>query len=249
MPSIGSSLGSVAVTGASGFVGAHVVRTLLERGYTVRGCVTDPSNPEKTAHLLAMSEAGYPGKLTLHGANLLDSGSYDAVLEGCVGLLHVGTAMGYAGANKPQEVYDGAVSGTHNVMDSVTLKRVIYTSSFAAVGHAAPPGYVFTEADWASDGRENDPLWSLENLNEKGETGYEMAKVETEMHLSQDAARTLSSRPRGPRPLHSALSQKGCFRLLCGLIGENLDRDPGRRGGSRWHCGIAVDFDSRMPSA
>ena len=35
------------------------------------------------------------------------------------------------------------------------------TSSFAAVGHPAPAGYVYTEKDWASDGREDDPLWNF----------------------------------------------------------------------------------------
>jgi dihydroflavonol-4-reductase len=187
MPSIDSSTGPVVVTGASGFVGAHVVRTLLERGYAVRACVTDRGNREKTGHLLAMKDADHGGELTLHRANLFEEGSYDAPLDGCTGLLHVGTAMGYARANKPQEVYDGAVGGTGNVMRSVarvgTVKRIVYTSSFAAVGHPAAPGYVFTEDDWASDDRENDSNWNLENLNEKGETGYEIGKVETERML------------------------------------------------------------------
>ena len=92
--------------------------------------------------------------------------------------------MGYGGANKPQQVYDGAVSGTQNVMRSVekagTIKRFIYTSSFAAIAHPSPSGYKYTEADWASDNRENDPNWNLDNLNDKGEIAYEMAKVETE---------------------------------------------------------------------
>jgi nucleoside-diphosphate-sugar epimerase len=152
----------------------------------VRACITDPSNASKREHLLAMNEAGLPGTVALHRANLLEEGSYDEPFAGCSGVLHVGTAMGYAGANNPQQVYDGAVGGTRNVMRSVqkagSVKRLVYTSSFAAIGHPAPAGYVFTENDWASDNRENDPNWSLENLNEKGETGYAMAKVETE-HL------------------------------------------------------------------
>ena len=184
MPAVTPSDGPVAVTGASGFIGSHTVLTLLKRGYQVRACITDPSNATKTEPLLAMNDAGHPGRVTLHRANLLEEGSYDAPFAGCCAVLHVGTAMGYGGANKPQEVYDGAVGGTHNVMGSVqragTVKRFVYTSSFAAIAHPAASGYVFTEKDWASDNRENDPSWSLENLNDKGETGYAMAKVETE---------------------------------------------------------------------
>ena len=184
MPPVTPSDGAVAVTGASGFIGSHVVLSLLKRGYEVRACITDPGNPIKSDPLLAMNDAGHPGRVTLHKANLLEPGSYDEPFAGCRALLHVGTAMGYGGANKPQQVYDGAVGGTANVMKSVqkagTVRRLVYTSSFAAIGHPAPSGYVFTEKDWASDNRENDPDWNLENLDDKGETGYAMAKVETE---------------------------------------------------------------------
>jgi nucleoside-diphosphate-sugar epimerase len=184
MPSVSRSDGPVAVTGASGFIGSHVVHSLVKRGYEVRACITDRSNPIKTDHLLALGDTGGPGSVTLHQAYLLEEGSYDAPFAGCCAIAHVGTAMGYGGAHKPQEIYDGAVGGTRNVMGSVrragTIKRFIYTSSFAAIAHPAPPGYVFTEEDWASDQRENDPSWSLTDLNEKGEIGYAMAKVETE---------------------------------------------------------------------
>jgi uncharacterized protein YbjT (DUF2867 family) len=37
--------------GASGFIGAHVVKCLLEKGYNVRAVVRDASNKEKTAFL------------------------------------------------------------------------------------------------------------------------------------------------------------------------------------------------------
>ena len=49
----------------------------------------------------------------------------------------------------PQKVYDGGLVATRLVIDSVkkagTVKRLVYTSSFAAVGHPAPEGHVYTE--------------------------------------------------------------------------------------------------------
>ncbi|MCH2335376.1 MAG: NAD-dependent epimerase/dehydratase family protein [Pseudomonadales bacterium] len=191
MPAVTSSDGPVAVTGASGYIGSHVVISLLTRGYNVRACITDPDNPDKTEHLLALNNADYSGNVELHTANLLDNGSYDRPFADCSAILHVGTAMGYGGANDPRQVYEGAVNGTSNVLASVrkagTVKRFIYTSSFAAIGHPAPPGYVYTENDWASDDRDNDPDWNLDNLEEKGETGYAMAKVETEHMVNRIA--------------------------------------------------------------
>lgn len=42
---------TVLVSGASGYVGAHVVENLLNRGYIVRGTVRSTSNKEKISHL------------------------------------------------------------------------------------------------------------------------------------------------------------------------------------------------------
>ena len=190
MPSVSKADGPVAVTGASGYIGAHVVIALMKRGYEVRACVRDMSNPDKSAFLLALNEE-HPGKLSLHQANLLDEGSYDEAFSGCSAVLHVGTAMGYGNVNNPQQVYDGAINGTKNVLGSVkrsgTVKRFVYTSSFAAIGHPAKSGYVFTEDDWASDNREKDKNWNTDNLIDKGEIAYAMAKVECEHIVNQFA--------------------------------------------------------------
>ncbi|MDP7638113.1 MAG: NAD-dependent epimerase/dehydratase family protein [Candidatus Hydrogenedentes bacterium] len=184
MASVTSADGPVAVTGASGYVGAQVVIALMKRGYTVNACVREANNPDKIDHLLALNKEGHPGKLALFSANLLDQGSYDLPFAGCSAVFHVGSAMGYGNLNDPQQVYDGAIDGTKNILGSVkktaTVKRVIYTSSFAGIGHPAPQGYVFTEEDWGSDNRENDPDWGPENIGKVHETSYAMAKVDTE---------------------------------------------------------------------
>ena len=41
MPAVKSLDGPVAVTGASGYIGSHVVVALMKHGYTVHACVTD----------------------------------------------------------------------------------------------------------------------------------------------------------------------------------------------------------------
>ena len=191
MPSVKPSNGPVAVTGASGYVGSQVVIALMKRGYSVHACVTDLNNPDKVDHLNALNESDHAGRLELFAANLLEAGSYDRPFADCSAVLHVGTAMAYGGVNNSRQVYEGAVDGTRNVLGSVakagSVKRFVYTSSFAAIGHPAPPGYVFTESDWASENRESDENWSLDRIDVNGETAYAMAKVETEHLVNRTA--------------------------------------------------------------
>jgi len=187
MTAVKPSDGPVAVTGASGYIGLHAVILLVKRGYTVHACVRE-NIPLKTDPLKALNNGDYPGKMELFTANLLDKGSYDAPFKGCVAVLHIATRWG-----TPPQVYEGAVTGTQNVLESVrkvgTVKRVVYTSTFSAIYHKEKSGYEFTENNWASENREADPRWSLDQINDTsdGDIAYSMAKVETE-HTSYRTA-------------------------------------------------------------
>ncbi|MFW9988728.1 MAG: NAD-dependent epimerase/dehydratase family protein [Candidatus Odinarchaeota archaeon] len=187
MPAVEPSDGPVAVTGASGYMGSHVVIALMRHGYTIHACLRDPNNPDKTEHLLTLNSGDYTGHVELYTANLLEKGSYDEPFANCCAVLHVGTPMGYDGDNNPRQIYEGALNGTRNVLDSVqkvgTVKRFVYTSSFSAIYHPTHSGYVYTEKDWATDNRENDPNWSVDRIDIDGDMSYSMAKVEVE-HLS-----------------------------------------------------------------
>ena len=129
MPRVTSADGPVAVTGASGYIGSHAVIALVKKGYTVRACVTDQSNPDKIEHLLALNRGTHPGSVELRTANLLREGSYDEIFSGCSAVLQVGSPMGYGNANGPRQVYDGTLNGTRNVLNSIRNPDLLSESS------------------------------------------------------------------------------------------------------------------------
>ena len=140
----------IGVTGANGFIGAHIVRALLERGYRVRGTVRSLADPKRTAHLTALP--GAAERLELVEADLLDTDAFGRFAEGCEAVLH--TASPYIIATKhPQaDLVDPAVNGTLNVLracaQAPSVRRVVLTSSFAAVTDEPEDAHVYTEADW-----------------------------------------------------------------------------------------------------
>ena len=141
----------VCVTGASGYVGTHVVRELLERGYEVRGAVRDDADAKKTAHLRALP--GADERLELASADLMEEGSFDEVVKGCPLVCHAAAAVRMTAKNPQRDIVDPAVEGTRLVLESVArmgdARRVVLTSSVAAIeDDSRPQGHRFTEDQW-----------------------------------------------------------------------------------------------------
>ncbi|XP_006365623.1 cinnamoyl-CoA reductase 1-like isoform X1 [Solanum tuberosum] len=145
---------TVCVTGASGYIASWLVKFLLQRGYTVKATVRDPNDKKKTDHLTSLD--GAEERLHLFKANLLEEGSFDAVVEGCEGVFHTASPF-YLGVKDPQaELIDPALKGTLNVLESVaktpSVRRVVLTSSVAAVafnGKPRTPEVVVDETWWS----------------------------------------------------------------------------------------------------
>ena len=58
--------GAMVVTGASGYIGAWIVRDCMEQGYEVRACVRDANNPAKTQHLIELISLGLRVQVTVY---------------------------------------------------------------------------------------------------------------------------------------------------------------------------------------
>ncbi|KAI5419791.1 phenylacetaldehyde reductase [Lathyrus oleraceus] len=147
----------VCVTGASGFIASWIVKFLLQRSYTVRATVRDPSDPKKVDHLIKLD--GAKERLQLFKADLLEQGSFDSAVEGCDGVFHTASPVRFRFVvDDPQaELIDPAVKGTLNVLKSCakspSLKRVVFTSSNAAVAYNTRPKNpgVIVDETWFSD--------------------------------------------------------------------------------------------------
>lgn len=145
---------TVCVTGASGYIASWLVKFLLQRGYTVKATVRDLNDEKKVDHLTSLD--GAKERLHLFKADLLEEGSFDAVVEGCEGVFHTASPF-YLGVKDPQvEMIDPALKGTLNVLGSVaktpSVRRVVLTSSVAAVafnGKPRTPEVVVDETWWS----------------------------------------------------------------------------------------------------
>lgn len=151
-----SGLGKiVCVTGGSGYIASWIVKLLLQRGYTVKASVRDPSDAKKTAHLLALD--GAKERLQLFKANLLEEGSFDPIVSGCDAVFHTASPFYHAITDPQAELIDPALKGTLNVLGSCakhpSVKRVVLTSSIAAVSYNRKPRTpeVVVDETWFSD--------------------------------------------------------------------------------------------------
>jgi len=120
------------VTGASGFLGWHVARVLLERGYRLRALVRPGSRVD------ALDVECVTG-------DLRDAASLERAVAGCGLLFHV--AADYRlWARDPGELYRSNVDGTRNLLQAAQdagVERVVYTSTVGCIG--VPPGGVGDE--------------------------------------------------------------------------------------------------------
>lgn len=118
------------VTGATGFVGSHVVRQLVERGERVRVLTRTSSRRDRLDGLAVEFAEG----------DLRDAASLGRACRGVGSVFHV--AADYRlWAAEPREIYESNVDGTRNLLDAARragVERFVYTSTVATIAVPRP---------------------------------------------------------------------------------------------------------------
>ncbi|CAM8912454.1 unnamed protein product [Rhodiola kirilowii] len=136
----------VLVTGASGFLGGRLCHALLDQGYHVRAFIWDKETNHSSS--LPSHSAGRTGSvLDLVYGDVTDFESLLKAFSGCVAVFHV-AAIVDAWHPNPSLFMSINVGGLKNVLQAAketeTIEKIIYTSSFFAIG-PTDNGYVADE--------------------------------------------------------------------------------------------------------
>jgi len=138
----------VLVTGATGFIGLHCIKQLLERGVSVKGTIR--SKKREAEVIQAMLKCGLNiQNLELVETNLLHDNGWLEAMQDCDHILHV--ASPNYDPDK-EDIVKVAVEGTKRVLWAASqsnIKKMVMTSSLAAVTGCSEEEKEFNEDDWA----------------------------------------------------------------------------------------------------
>jgi nucleoside-diphosphate-sugar epimerase len=145
-------MSTVLVTGGSGFIGSHCILQLLAAGHQVRTTVRNLKRQADVRALLKVGGAEPGEQLSFFAADLeKDMGWSDAV-AGCEYVLHLASPFPPSLPTHEDELIVPAREGTLRVLRAARdagVKRVVVTSSFAAVGYGQKPQSApFNEKNW-----------------------------------------------------------------------------------------------------
>ncbi|KAK6544082.1 hypothetical protein TWF694_000793 [Orbilia ellipsospora] len=179
----------ILVTGATGFIGAHVVSQLLSKNVRVRVAYRSQQKADTMlAHFQKIYGNDQVDRLLdfVHTGDLATPGCFDESLTGGIdGVIHCASPLNFT--LSPADIINPAIEGTKSLLSSITsvtsVKKLVFLSSFAAVvdetGKGIGPEVEYTSQDW-------NPITYDEGVNaQDGGNG---------LRLAYQASKTLSER-------------------------------------------------------
>jgi dihydroflavonol-4-reductase len=163
--------GKVLVTGGTGFLGAYILKNLIEKGFTVRAT-------RRSAALPFFIPSEILEKVEWVDADVLDVVSLEDALEGVWAVIHAAAIVSFDRKDR-DKMYQVNVEGTANVVNCAVesgVKRLIHVSSVAALGRTSRKEMVTEEKKWEDN---------------SSNTHYAISKHHAEMHVYRGFAEGL----------------------------------------------------------
>jgi nucleoside-diphosphate-sugar epimerase len=144
----------VLVTGGAGFVASHCILQLLAAGHQVRTTLRSLTRENDVLAMLKAGGAEPAGRLSFVAADLNNDAVWPEAVAGCDYVLHVASPFPPDVPTHEDELILPAREGTLRVLRAARdagVKRVVLTSSFAAIGYGhEPQAAPFNETCWTN---------------------------------------------------------------------------------------------------
>jgi nucleoside-diphosphate-sugar epimerase len=145
-------MSTVLVTGGSGFIGSHSILQLVAAGHRVRTTVRSLKREGEVCAMLKEGGAEPGGRVSFVAADLENDAGWAEATAGCDYVLHVASPFPPSAPKHEDELIVPAREGTLRVLRAsrdAGVKRVVLTSSFAAIGYGHEPQTTpFNETNW-----------------------------------------------------------------------------------------------------
>jgi nucleoside-diphosphate-sugar epimerase len=193
-------LSTVLVTGGSGFIGNHCILQLLAEGHQVRTTLRNLNREGDVRAMLRKGGAEAGDRLTFVAADLTRDAGWSGAAAGCDYVLHVASPFPLGVPKHEDDLIVPAREGALRVLRAsrdAGIKRVVLTSSFAAIGYGHKPQQApFDERSWT-------------DLNSNAVSAYAKSKT-----LAERAAWDFVAREGGPEL--SVINPVGVFGPVLG---------------------------------
>ena len=159
---------TVLVTEGTGFVGVHCILQLLQKGYKVRTTIRSINRKNEVIEMLKAGGINTFDNLEFAEADLTADTNWTNAVKNSDYVLHVASTIGAAVPKDENEMIRSAVEATIRLLkaaENASVKRVVMTSNFGAVGYSHKDKVrVITEENWT-------------DFNEKGLSAYNKSKI------------------------------------------------------------------------
>ena len=135
--------GGVLVTGGTGFIGAYIIKELVEKGYAVRAIRRSNKLPFFISREIL-------NKVEWVTSDVLDVISLNEAMNGVDAVIHSAALVSFM-KNERKQMYNTNVDGTANVVNLAlenNVKKLVHISSISALGRTFSGEHVNEEKKW-----------------------------------------------------------------------------------------------------